>query len=80
MNINQALLAALGVSSKKLEKLISAARSAGALGAKLSGAGGGGSMIALAPEKSKAVIGAIRRAGGIPIQVKVGEKGLVVKK
>ncbi|MCB0252000.1 MAG: mevalonate kinase, partial [Anaerolineae bacterium] len=44
---NQRLLAALGVSSPLLAKLIRAARQAGALGAKLSGGGRGGNIIAL---------------------------------
>ena len=44
---NQALLAELGVSSPLLERLIVAARGAGALGAKLSGGGRGGNVIAL---------------------------------
>ena len=47
MNENQVLLAELGVSSPQLEQLSSAARNAGALGAKLSGGGRGGNMIAL---------------------------------
>ncbi|MEZ4711708.1 MAG: mevalonate kinase [Caldilineaceae bacterium] len=46
-NENQCLLAALGVSSQMLEKLLAAARRAGALGAKLSGGGRGGNIIAL---------------------------------
>jgi len=44
---NQALLEELGVSSAPLEALIQAARQAGALGAKLSGGGRGGNVIAL---------------------------------
>ena len=48
MDENQALLARMGVSSPDLERLIQKARSAGALGAKLSGGGRGGNMIALA--------------------------------
>ncbi len=47
MDQNQALLQEMGVSSSELEMLIKAARSSGALGAKLSGAGMGGNMIAL---------------------------------
>jgi mevalonate kinase len=48
MNINHGLLASLGVSSRELEELVYAARGAGgALGAKLTGAGGGGCMIAI---------------------------------
>lgn len=44
---NQALLAELGVSSAPLDRLIQAAKKAGALGAKLSGGGRGGNIIAL---------------------------------
>jgi mevalonate kinase len=47
MNQNQVLLRDIGVSSPELETLIEAALSAGALGAKLSGGGMGGNMIAL---------------------------------
>ena len=47
MDQNQVLLEEIGVSSPELERLIDAARAAGALGAKLSGGGRGGNMIAL---------------------------------
>jgi mevalonate kinase len=47
MDGNQRLLQQMGVSSPQLDALIDAAKSAGALGAKLTGAGRGGSMIAL---------------------------------
>jgi mevalonate kinase len=47
MDENHALLVQLGVSSPELDKLVGAARQAGALGAKLSGGGRGGNMIAL---------------------------------
>ena len=47
MNQNHALLQEMTVSSPELDRLVSAARSAGALGAKLSGGGRGGNMIAL---------------------------------
>ena len=50
MNQNQVLLEKIGVSHPRLEKLITAARDAGALGAKLSGGGLGGNMIALAED------------------------------
>lgn len=49
MNDNHALLAALGVSTPTLDGLVHAAREAGALGAKLTGGGLGGAVIALAP-------------------------------
>ncbi|NYT04926.1 MAG: mevalonate kinase [Methanomicrobiales archaeon] len=60
MDINHALLEALGVSHPTLTRLVMAARAAGAYGAKLTGAGGGGCMIALCPKRSKTrVAGAI---------------------
>jgi mevalonate kinase len=64
MNENQELLEGLGVSSPELEALIRAARQAGALGAKLCGAGRGGNMIALVEAgRTKAIATALRRAG-----------------
>ena len=47
MNQNHALLQEMTVSSPELDALVSAARNAGATGAKLSGGGRGGNMIAL---------------------------------
>jgi len=61
MNENQELLEALGVSSPELERLVKAARQAGALGAKMSGAGWGGNMLALVPPQPE-VITAVREA------------------
>lgn len=49
MNLNQMLLAGLMLSTETIETLCAAARGAGALGAKLTGAGGGGSVVALTP-------------------------------
>lgn len=65
MDFNQEYLRDLGVSSEKLEALILAAKNAGALGAKLSGAGGGDCMIALVTNDiRRSVEGAIEKAGG----------------
>ena len=67
MNVNQGLLNALGVSSWELEELIGLARKHGALGAKLTGAGGGGSMVALCPADGGATaraVGAAMAAAG----------------
>ena len=47
MDFNHGLLAALGVSSRSLDTMVWAARDAGAVGAKLTGAGGGGCVVAL---------------------------------
>ncbi len=49
LDMNQSLLAAWMVSTGTIEEMCAAARAAGALGAKLTGGGGGGCMIALAP-------------------------------
>ena len=48
MNFNQGLLNTLQVSTPELERMIHIARDAGAFGAKLTGGGGGGAMIAVA--------------------------------
>jgi mevalonate kinase len=50
MDMNQWLLSALMLSTPRLEAMCAAARKVGALGAKLTGGGGGGCMIALAPD------------------------------
>ena len=64
MNANQKLLHLLGVSSPELEGLIEAARQGGAWGAKLSGAGRGGNMIAVVtPETAGQVSMMLRMAG-----------------
>ena len=49
MNFNHGLLSALGVSSRSLDAMVWAARDANAYGAKLTGAGGGGCIVALDP-------------------------------
>jgi mevalonate kinase len=64
LDANQALLAQLGVSSPELDRLIAAARAAGAAGAKLSGAGWGGVMLALATAATQErIAAALSRAG-----------------
>jgi mevalonate kinase len=61
---NQQRLAQIGVSSPELERLIQAALAAGAMGAKLSGGGRGGNVIALVtPQSRGAVVEALRQAG-----------------
>jgi mevalonate kinase len=53
-DLNQMLLAGLMLSTEKLEELCRVARDEGALGAKLTGAGAGGCMIALAATEEDA--------------------------
>ena len=64
MDENHALLQDMGVSSPELNGLVEAARAAGALGAKLSGGGRGGNMIALVPAGAAPVVAtALQRSG-----------------
>jgi mevalonate kinase len=66
MDENQALLVELGVSCPELDNLIAAARSAGALGAKLCGSGKGGNMVALAqPDRTENVRDALLESGAV---------------
>jgi mevalonate kinase len=53
MDMNNALLEVLGVGHPQLSRMILAARNAGAFGAKITGAGGGGCMVALCPKPVK---------------------------
>ena len=66
MNENHELLREMGVSSPELDRLVQAAQQAGAWGAKLSGGGRGGNMIALVrDEQAEAVAQAIQTAGAV---------------
>lgn len=66
MNENQALLLQMGVSHPKLDAFVSVALENGAIGAKLSGAGRGGNMIALVPaSKTSVVRSALENAGAV---------------
>lgn len=77
MNRNQQLLTKVGVSTAELDELVNAAMKAGALGAKLTGAGGGGCMIALAePRRLGVVAEAIEKAGGEAYIVHLDRRGL----
>jgi len=74
MNICQGLLNALQVSTPELERGIQVARDAGALGAKLTGGGGGGAMVALckSPAHSGEVAEALQSRGLTPFSFTVG--------
>ena len=74
MDRNHALLAELGVGHPALERLVTAARQS-SYGAKLTGAGGGGSMFALTDQPSKTA-DAIRAAGGKAFVVQADSRGV----
>lgn len=63
MNVCHGLLNAIGVSTPVLERMVMIARQAGAVGAKLTGAGGGGSIVALCPDSIDTVDKALRENG-----------------
>lgn len=77
MNMNQGLLDSLGVNSLELSKLIYGARQAGAVGAKLSGAGGGDCMIALSLDEHKELVErSIAGLGGKVLKIKTSAPGV----
>ena len=76
MNVNHGLLDALGVCTMELSTLVYAARNAGAYGAKLTGAGGGGCMAALTDSPFE-VASAIEKAGGTAIITKFTSDGVL---
>ena len=63
MDEAHALLRELGVSCAKLDDAVAALKRAGALGAKLTGAGGGGAAIGLARDEAHARELAARTGG-----------------
>jgi mevalonate kinase len=66
MDLNQSALESLGLSHPAVDRLVEAARGAGARGAKLSGAGLGGNVLALVdPEMVDDVAKAMLRAGAV---------------
>ncbi|MBX6420974.1 MAG: hydroxymethylglutaryl-CoA reductase, degradative [Nevskia sp.] len=72
MNVCHGLLNSLRVSSWELEEMVQIAREHGALGAKLTGGGGGGSIIALCPREPERVLGALRDQGYQALAVNIG--------
>lgn len=76
MDDNHGLLQEIEVSSKELDFLVKLARDSGAFGAKLTGGGSGGNMVALTPGKDlqEKVAKAIEREGFEALRTKVGVK------
>jgi mevalonate kinase len=79
MRRNHALLQELDVSSPELDHLVEVADGNGALGAKLSGGGRGGNMIALVhPENADSLARALRSAGAVnTITTTVGNPAII---
>jgi mevalonate kinase len=79
MNINQGLLDALGVNTEELSKMVFTARNNGAMGSKLTGAGGGGSMIAYCPGCEEEVVSSINQFERA-FQINVDHNGVRLEK
>jgi len=78
MNENHRLLQEIEVSCKELDHLVDLAREHGAFGAKLTGGGGGGCMVALTPGKDlqEAVAAAMENEGFKVLRTKIGVQRL----
>lgn len=75
---NHDLLRKIGVSHPKLDRLVEVAKRSGALGAKLTGAGGGGCIIVLnesRPARDR-ISRILRKEGGIPYRVSMDTSGI----
>lgn len=80
MNENQIILEQIGVSHHKAQDIIDICRKAGAIGAKVTGAGGGGAIIALAASKkeSSKIASKIQAAGYQSFEAEIDYTGLSV--
>ena len=74
MNENHRLLQEIEVSCKELDHLVNLAREQGAFGAKLTGGGGGGCMVALTPGKElqEPIAAAMEKEGFKVLRTKIG--------
>ncbi len=81
MSTNHELLQKIGVSHPKLDQLVRVARRSGALGAKLTGAGGGGCIVAVcatARDRDR-IARALRKEGGTPYAISRDVHGVVAR-
>jgi mevalonate kinase len=80
MNENQVILQQIGISHHKVCDIIDICNKAGAIGAKITGAGGGGAVIALAASKQEStkIASHVKAAGYQSFEVEVDYNGLYV--
>lgn len=80
MNENQIILQQIGISHHKVDDIIDICNKAGAIGAKITGAGGGGAIIALASSKQEStkIASHVNAAGYQSFEVEIDFKGLSV--
>ena len=75
MNINQGFLDVLGVNTFELSRMVYRARECGAIGSKITGAGGGGSIIALCPNNIDQVAEGISKEDNV-LKIRFTRKGV----
>lgn len=78
MNINQGLLDSIGVNTNELSRMVYLARRSGASGSKITGAGGGGSIIACCPHNQDKVFKALNYYDNA-IKVSFSREGVFMK-
>ena len=77
LTLNHAVLKSMGVSNDVLDGMVNALCSMGAYGAKLTGAGGGGSVVAVAPEaKEKSIVSGLTARGFETFRAKIPVEGV----
>jgi mevalonate kinase len=77
LNLNHSALMSLGVSNSTLDGMVDLLLSMGSYGAKLTGAGGGGSVLAVAPEaKEKSIVSGLTARGFETFRVRVPTEGV----
>ena len=80
MNENQILLQQIGISHERVRDIINICNKTGAIGAKITGAGGGGAIVALASSKLESIkiASQLKKAGYQSFEVEIDYKGLSV--
>ena len=77
LTVNHAVLMSLGVSNETLDEIVDLLLTTGSYGAKLTGAGGGGSVLAVAPEgKEKSIVSGLSARGFETFRVKIPVEGV----
>ena len=80
MNLNQGLLDSLGVNTYELSRMIYTARDNGALASKITGSGGGGSIISLCSEETIDEVAEAINVEDKTIKVKFSKDGVLVNR
>lgn len=80
MNENQTLLEQIGVSNKEINKIIETSLNYGAIGSKLTGAGGGGCILSIIHQEDKNYfLSNMRKSGYECFDIIIGNQGVKVK-